>query len=335
MTFSTVIVNYEGGDLLTECVRSLYEQEENVDVIVVDNGSADGSADTVARLFPTITIVRPFRNLGFAGGANAGAERAEGELLLFLNPDVRVAPGCLGALRRIFNEPNVGVGAPCVHPGESGQVEYGWTLDLLGHPVPLRRPAAPLYVAGCALATRKSLFEELGGFDDRYFMFVEDVDLCWRALLRGFDISVARDAVAFHVGGAVTPGGYERHGRIESSSFRIGLRERNTLATMIKCWGGSTVALMVPAYVLQTLVTAAALRLLGNRKTARELMEGLLWNRHELRRTLALRRNVQARRRTADVDVFRRLYRGSRKVEALLRRQLPVILDEGTALDDR
>lgn len=335
MTFSAVIVNYESGDLLAECVRSLYEQEENVDVIVVDNGSADGSADTVATLFPAVTVVRPFRNLGFAGGANAGAERAEGELLLFLNPDVRVAPGCLGALREIFIDPDVGVGAPCVHQGVSGQVDYGATLDLLGHPVSLPGRAAPLFVTGCALATRKSLFEELGGFDDRYFMFVEDVDLCWRALLQGFDIRVARDAVAFHVGGAVTPGGYERDGRIESSSFRIGLRERNTLATMIKCWGGFTLALMVPAYVIQTLVTAAALRLLGNRKTARELMAGLLWNGHELRRTLALRRNVQARRRTADVDVFRRLYRGSRKVEVVLRRRLPVIVDEGTAFDER
>jgi glycosyltransferase involved in cell wall biosynthesis len=335
MTFSAVIVNYEGGDLLVECVRSLYEQEEDVDVIVVDNGSEDGSANTVARLFPAITVVRPFRNLGFAGGANAGAEGAEGELLLFLNPDVKLAPGCLDALRRLLADPAVGVGAPGIHLDVSGHMEYGATLDLLGHPVALRRPARPLFVTGCALAMRKSLFEELGGFDDRYFMFVEDVDLCWRALLQGFDIRVARDAVAFHVGGAVTPGGYERDGRIESSSFRIGLRERNTLATMIKCWGGFTLALMVPAYVIQTLVTAAALRLLGNRRTARELMEGLLWNGHELRRTLALRRNVQARRRTADVDVLRRLYRGSRKVEVVLRRRLPVIVDEGPAFDER
>jgi hypothetical protein len=335
MTFSAVIVNYEGGDLLTECVCSLYEQDESVEVIVVDNGSDDGSADTVARRFPAITLVRPFSNLGFAGGANFGAARANGRVLLFLNPDVRAAPGCLRALQRMFDDPAVGVGGPCICLVASHHFEYGGTIDLLGQPVMLEAPAEPLFVSGCALATRKSVFEKLGGFDDRYFMFAEDMDLCWRAFVQGFDVRVASDALVFHVGGAVTPGGYERDGRIESSSFRIWLRERNTLATMIKCYGTRTVAIMVLAYLLQTLVTATALGLMGERRTARRLLQGLLWNARELRTTLALRRTVQTRRRTADKHVYRRLYRGSRKVEYVLRRRLPVILDDGTAFDSQ
>ena len=92
-------------------------------MIVVDNGSADGSADTVATLFPAVTVVRPFRNLGFAGGANAGAKRAEGELLLFLNPDVRVAPGCLGALRKSSLTPM----SASAHRGSIRACRVRWT----------------------------------------------------------------------------------------------------------------------------------------------------------------------------------------------------------------
>jgi GT2 family glycosyltransferase len=325
---SAVIVNYEGGDLLAECVGSLLGQDGLAEVIVVDNGSTDGSAEHAASVFSQVVLVRPDRNLGFAGGANAGARCAKGELLLFLNPDVVLADGCLNGLAKLFDDPDVGVAGPSLRLARSRALEYGSTLDLFGQPVGLAEPGEPLFVSGCALATWKSLFEELGGFDDRFFMFMEDVDYCWRALIAGWRIEVAEDALALHVGGAATPGGYERGGRIESSAFRIGLRERNTLTAMLKCYGSLGLALAVPAYVIQLLLTALAFALAGKQRIARDVIGGLVWNGRELGKTLALRRRVQARRSVPDLDVLKRLYPGSRKVELLFKKGFPSIVDD-------
>ena len=179
---AAVIVNYEGGELLLDCIASLQAQAV-AEIVLVDNGSADGSAAAAAARFPDVKLVQPGRNTGFAGGANLGAREARAALLLFLNPDIRLPPGSVAAMAARFADPRVGVLAPPLQVETSGTVEYGATVDVIGAHVGLTTPAPPVYVSGCALMTRASLFSELGGFDDRFFMFVEDVDYCWRALL--------------------------------------------------------------------------------------------------------------------------------------------------------
>jgi GT2 family glycosyltransferase len=95
---SAVIVNYESGAELRDCLQSLRDQAGLLETIVVDNGSADGSISAARRTFPDLVLVEPGRNVGFAGGANAGARVARGRLLLFLNPDVRLAPPAIKRL---------------------------------------------------------------------------------------------------------------------------------------------------------------------------------------------------------------------------------------------
>src|SRR5205823_10582069 len=185
---------------------------------------------------PQVKIVRPGSNLGFAGGSNFGAAAARGNLLLFLNPDVVLTPGCVAALATELSDPLVGAVGPPIAVAASDATEYGCTLDPIGSPVGLSQPAAPLYVPGCALMTGARLFHELGGFDERFFMFVEDADYCWRVLLRGYDVRVTTQAPVRHEGGAVTPGGYVTAAGVTSTTFRIALRERNTLAMLLKCY---------------------------------------------------------------------------------------------------
>jgi GT2 family glycosyltransferase len=324
---SAIAINYEGGDSLLACLRSLAEQDVSLDVLIVDNGSSDGSAERACAAFPDVRLVRPHENLGFAGAANLGASHAGAPLLLFLNPDVTLTPGCLAALLRALEEPRSGVVGPATDVSASGQREYGATIDPLGYPVPLLGPGAPLYVPGCALATRADVFRELGGFDDRFFMFAEDVDYCWRALLAGWNVAVVPEALALHVGGASAPGGYLAEDGLRTTRFRVALRERNTLAMLLKCHGPAAAAVSALAYPVQALGTAAALALTGNRATAREIVGGLAWNARELRETLARRKAARRGNGLSDRAVAARMHRGLRKLELLRRFGLPRIDD--------
>ena len=326
---AAVIVNYEGGELLLDCIASLQAQAV-AETVLVDNGSADGSAAAAAAKFPHVNLVQPGRNTGFAAGANLGAREARAELLFFLNPDIRLPPRSVAAMAARFADPRVGVLAPPLLVETSGTVEYGATVDVIGSPVGLSTPAPPVYAPGCALMTRADLFRQLGGFDDRYFMFVEDVDYCWRVLLRGLDVTVPAIEPAWHLGGATAPGGYIRQGSLSSTLFRVVLRERNTLAMLLKCYGVPLASIMAPAYVAQSLITAAALAANGHVRTARAIVGGLRWNFRELRRTLELRRRAQVSRRIPDRVIVRRMYRGVWKLHLLRRFGVPAVSEIGS-----
>ena len=328
---AAVIVNYEGGELLLDCIASLQAQAV-AEIVLVDNGSADGSAAAAAARFPDVKLVQPGRNTGFAGGANLGAREARAALLLFLNPDIRLPPGSVAAMADRFGDPRVGVLGPPLQVETSGTVEYGATVDIIGAHVGLTSPAPPVYVSGCALMTPASLFSELGGFDERFFMFVEDVDYCWRALLSGFEVSVPVIEPAWHFGGAATPGGYiSSQGTLSSTLFRVVLRERNTLTMLVKCYGAPLAVAVTPLYIGQSLLTAAALAARGHRATARAMLGGFRWNLRELPRTLELRRRVQASRKVPDTLILRRMFRGVWKLHLLKRFGVPRVAEDGAA----
>jgi GT2 family glycosyltransferase len=327
---TAIVVNYEGGDALLACLASLAEQDVSVELVLVDNGSSDRSAARACAEFPDARLVRPGRNLGFAGGANLGAAGARAPVLLFLNPDVRLASGCLPSLVTALRDPHTGVVGPVLEVSSSGTREYGATIDPLGYPIARIEPGRALYVPGCALATPADLFRRLGGFDERFFMFAEDVDYCWRSLLTGRDVRVVPDALAFHVGGGSTPGGYLGPDGLSTTRFRVSLRERNTLAMLLKCHRPSAATAIALAYPVQALATAGALALAGKRGTARAILGGLAWNVRELPETLARRRAARSGRRPPDSVIRARMHSGVRKLELLVRHGLPRVDDSST-----
>lgn len=323
---TVVVVNYFSGDLLTRCIESVIGTAPGIDVVIVDNSPQDGWADANARRWPTVRCVGRGDNVGFAGGANYGAARSGRTFLLFLNPDAIVTDGAIGLLRSFLRgQPHVGVCGPAVSQESSGVVELGATIDRIGHPAGLLEPRAPVFVTGSALMTRRALFAETGGFDERYFMFVEDVDYCWRVLLAGYDVAVVPDALVRHVGGASAPGGYRTAAGVSTTTFRIALRERNTLATLLTCYGALNIVLVLPIYLGQSIVTSVALALTGSPATAREVLRGLAWNLRQLPQTLRRRREVQRNRRRPDREITRRMAPGLVKLRAVRLSGLPQI----------
>jgi GT2 family glycosyltransferase/glycosyltransferase involved in cell wall biosynthesis len=215
MRTTAVIVNYNTKEQLARCLMSLADWPN---VVVVDNGSDDASASMVAERFPLVKLVSAKQNRGFAAGANAGLAQVETEFALILNPDSWVTPEVPQNLERFFDRhPGAAVvgcrlldsdGKPLV----SARRFYD-LLSLIGRRLapgagPVRRfemldagsegPRLVEWVAGNGMAVRMSAVEAIGRFDERFFLYFEDVDFCARAWLAGFEVWYLPDARIYH-----------------------------------------------------------------------------------------------------------------------------------------
>jgi GT2 family glycosyltransferase len=224
---SVVIVSWKVRDLLDRCLVTLREAEPRLglETIVVDNDSRDGTLEMLAARHPDVIRVDPGANLGFSGGNNLGFARARGRTVLLLNPDTEVRPGAVTKLlHAIDSSPELGiVGPKIVLP--SGRIQlpcarrfptlWNQAAELLGlsHKYP-KSPIAGHYrmsdwdhlderdvevVSGCCLLIRADLLHSLQGFDERYFMYGEDLDLCWRVRKRGFRIRYIPGSEILHL----------------------------------------------------------------------------------------------------------------------------------------
>jgi GT2 family glycosyltransferase len=227
------VVNWNTGGDLAVCVENLrLGVGGQVDeIVVVDNGSSD---DSVARLgTPSgVTVVQAGQNLGFAAGANLGARHCRGPLLLFLNPDARLLPGAIhAAVDYLDGHPEVGILGPLLIDEHGAWQASAGRFSVLGHLLldtrvarrPPRNPRFVDWVHGAFLLVRRSLFERLGGFDERFFMYGEDMDLCARARAAGFRTAIVPEARAVHYGnrsGAVRFG-EERDAEVVKGELRF------------------------------------------------------------------------------------------------------------------
>lgn len=293
---SAVLVHYNDPEHLRTCVDALRDDPAIADIIVVDNASDPEALALVTATCGDLQVVVSPVNHGFGSGANQGIAHATEELVVFLNPDTVPEPGCMTALAEHLLE-HGGVVGPVVRTGTTGPTEYGCVVDRFLLPRGMDRPGKPLYVQGCCLATTKACFAAVGGFDDRYFLFQEDVEFCWQALRRDFSVTVLDTAGLTHAGGAVAVGGYRRNGLVETSSRRILLRERNSWAVVIACAPASRMAQLLAWSFVRTLAFAGILLVYNRPKDMLRLWSGLVWNVTHLRSTLERRRHAGVTRR--------------------------------------
>jgi N-acetylglucosaminyl-diphospho-decaprenol L-rhamnosyltransferase len=210
-TLAAVIVSYNVRDLLVACVHSV-RSEGVARVVVVDNASRDGSADAVRRMGDEVDVVALPTNLGFGAGANRGAAHTESVFLAILNPDLVVEPGAVKALVSALEaDPQVAVVGPAIETPDGELYPSARTfpdlVDAAGHAFlhflwPDNRFSRRYrmldwdhstardvdWVAGTFMVVRRSAFDQVGGFDESYFMYMEDVDLCWRLSRAGWRV---------------------------------------------------------------------------------------------------------------------------------------------------
>lgn len=305
---TAIVVNYNGGGDLAECLAALAIQDGLTEVVVVDNCSTDGSIELALSRYPATRVVHSVANDGFAAAVESGAKAAFNDTILVLNPDVRLYPDCVAALRDALVA-NDGVAAPVLDLEALGAVEYGCTINSLGMPRGLEEPRPPFFVPGCALATTKPMLARVSGFDTRFFLFAEDLEYCWRVLLAGGEVQVVPGARGWHRGGGSMPGGYARARGWSTSGTRVALRERNTLAAMISCSSTVRLPLVVAGCVCRSMFLAVAAMVLRRPELARGLLVGLAWNARNIRQSLR-RRSCLVRTPAGEREALARMSHG-------------------------
>jgi N-acetylglucosaminyl-diphospho-decaprenol L-rhamnosyltransferase len=281
-----VIVDHDAGPLLTECVRSLLDEGARP-VIVVENGSAASVARALApleaeRTAAEVLVVQPERNLGYGAGVNRGMAVLSGlappsEWVLVANPDLRLHGGALEAMRDVLeSRPAWAMVGPRIYTDE-GDVypsvrRFPSFVDAAGHALlalfnPENRftkrynPGTPegddvveaQWISGSCFLARREALEQLGGFDEAYFMYNEDMDLCWRAHRAGWGVGFAGAAAVTHVQGVSTA----RHPyRMMMAHHRSALR-----FTVRTTEGWRRAALPLAALVLGARLVLATVRL--------------------------------------------------------------------------
>jgi N-acetylglucosaminyl-diphospho-decaprenol L-rhamnosyltransferase len=227
-----VIVSYRSAATLRGCVEPLAAMP-GVNVIVVDNASPDDSIETISDL--PVEVERSPRNGGFSYGCNRGAARGSAPLLLFLNPDARIDSAALEALTGALAEDATAalVGPRIIE--DDGELAWSqrrfprlrstfaqafflhrlfpqatWTDELIREPAAYERAESPDWVSGACMLVSREVFEAVGGFDERFFLYCEDTDLCKRIRDAGHTISFEPAAEIHHVGGASSGAGETR-----------------------------------------------------------------------------------------------------------------------------
>ncbi len=211
MRSSIIVVSWNGEPYLADCLDALAAQVGSDDeVIVVDNGSTDGSASLVRQRHPQVRLIENGRNLGFAGGCNVGLRAAEGQALLLVNQDVVVRPGWLEAMLAALAAAEVGVvGGKLLYPDGTIQHAGGILHDPQALPGHLGYREADRgrwdaardveYVTGAAMGFRREMLERVGFFDEGFFpAFYEETDFCARARAAGYRVVYVPTAVAVH-----------------------------------------------------------------------------------------------------------------------------------------
>lgn len=211
---TVIVLAWNGIDYLDGCLRSVLAQDHpNFEVLVVDNGSTDGSAELVSTAFPQARLIRNERNLGFAAGNNVGLREADGEVLVLLNQDTVVQPGWLAALARaLVTLPNAGVvGGKILNPDgrtlqhAGGYIEHPLALGQhVGHGEPDDSQYDEVreveYVTAAGMALKRRVLTAIGDLDEGFFPgYFEDVDLCYRARRAGYGVWYTPEAVMHHL----------------------------------------------------------------------------------------------------------------------------------------
>jgi len=308
---SVVIVNWNGGDLLARCVADLSLQTlPPHEVIIVDNASSDGSAQAVGQQFPHVRVIEAGSNLGFAAGNNLAVRMAspDSSWIALLNPDAFPEPTWLQALvEAAIQQPEFAIFGSCLvdattrnlldGTGDAYHISGLVWREAHGQPITPEHQQSKEIFSTCAAAGlyRRDVFDALGGFDEDYFCYVEDIDLGFRYQLLGHRCLYVPTSIVYHVGSALTG---------KRSDFCVYYGHRNLVWTFVKDMPGLLFWLMLPLHLLLNLVTIAYFIKEGQGKVIlkakRDALLGLpgAWRK---------RQQIQSQRRASLSDIWRLL----------------------------
>jgi hypothetical protein len=295
---SVVIVKYFADKSARECLQSILGLGDPISEVVVVDNSPSENPEFLGRTGSNIKYVKTTQNLGYPGGCNEGAKVTKGELILFLNQDARINGKSLQKLvKEILQSPKIAAIQPLLRESPNS-INVGGTITPYGVGLPgnLSQIHGDLlnvfYASGAILLVRRKIFDELGGFDDSYFMYYDDVDFCWRARLCGYKVACDVLAVGYHSSHEAKP------------ILRFYFCERNRIATLLKNYS----ILNVIKYIPLTLGVSFGKAILDAKDHPRNsilLLSAWLNCLVTFRNIIKRRSLIQTRRKINDNEVLR------------------------------
>lgn len=327
---SIIIVNWNGISWLEKCLTSLKNQTwRKFEVILVDNFSSDGSANYVRTHFPWVILLENFCNIGFDKANNQAAALCRGDYIFLMAHDAYLDPTTLEKLTNYLKN----------HPEHSlmqldtrnydrsykkGEV-LSFIIDPFGYPMWSGKKDKIFYADGAALVVKKLLFYQLKGYDEKYFMYLEDVDLAWRARLLGQRVYFLPGIHAYHFGGSTTVPTKLKGKIYITSSLRRYHAQKNNLRSLIKNYTLHNLLWALPISVALASIEGWLYLLRGNVSGFYMLHKAIAWNIFNIFDSLEQRKYVQRMRTEGDEVILRNSYRGISKINSLFLHGIPLM----------
>ncbi|MHB2153863.1 glycosyltransferase family 2 protein [Calditrichota bacterium GD2] len=331
-----VIPHYNGLQILDDCLESLFKNTfKNFLVLVIDNGSTDGSQQMVKEKYPQVKLIQNEENRGYAGACNQGIELARSEYVLLLNNDtvcpVNFLQALVGAMdghrQAAMAQPKIlSIQDPQFFDYSGGA---GGEMDLLGYPFARGRifdtvekdkgqynhlTRQVFWTSGCALILRKSVVEKIGYLDEDFFAHQEEIDLNWRAQIAGYQNMVVTDTFIYH---------YSGYTLRQDNQRKMYLNHRNNLIMLIKNFSLPALLLVLPIRVLFEMATVVADSILWEGKRGKAVLQALFYIFTHPLKIWKKRHAVQKLRKVSDRAIIKNMYPGSVVIDHFLRKYLP------------
>lgn len=296
---SIIVLNYNGQHLLEECLQSVSEQTyQSFEIIMVDNGSADGSVPFVRERFPQVRILALSTNRGFAGGNNEGVKIARGDLVVLLNNDTIVEADWLFHLVRAVDPQDVACASSLIITDGMPDIYYekNGSINFLGHNImrAFESKKDIFFAGGASLIFKKHI---LGlPFDEDYFAYSEDVHLSLRARFMGYRVVNEHASIVKHLGNETT--------RKQPSEFITFLQERNRILNLFIFFSGWTILRILP-YIVLNIFAKSFEAIVAGRYSLKGLWKAYFWFLSHKPAVLTKRQALAETRRVREEIVIR------------------------------
>lgn len=306
---SIIITNYNGKKYLKNCIDSLYAGVlKDFEIIVVDNGSTDGSAEFIRCNYPYVKLITLGSNLGLAIASNSGRKLAIGEYLFFYNNDtIADCNMLLNLVNAMDADKEIGIcGCKTLTYDGSREINCGVQLDIFGYPY---GEGSPFYV-DAAIFIRSAVFDKIGAFDEKLFLYCEDKDLCWRVQLYGYKVVVLSSAIFRHDSFCAI----DKEGKLTTNIRKRFMGEAFTFRMLLKNYSFFTLLWIMPAYFAINLGEIIFFIFTVKFNIVFKVyLKAYFWNLFNLGDTLVLRHKIQKERTVNDTIIQSRMYKKSGK----------------------
>ncbi len=327
---SIIITDYNAKRWLDKCILSIKAQKfRNYEIVFVNDGSTDGSFEYVQKKYPECVFINNIKNIGFALSNNAGATAATGEYLFILNADTHLEKNTLEKIAAyVRKHPDRHLLQLDIRRYDKSNLKgeaCTFDMDFLGYPIWSGREDSIFYADAAAMVIKKDLFFKLHGFDDAFYIYLEDMDIAWRARMLGHNVYLLAKAYVYHFAGGTSVSTQLKEGKYTTSLRRRYDAQKNNLRAILKNYELKNVLWILPFSVFLAVAEGWLYLIRFNMHGFLALHKAILWNIVNIHGTLKERAYMQTIRTVPDSEILAVCSRKVSKVQSFFTHGVPAM----------